>query len=356
MQPAGDPHAPVRFDFGTIDAFTAGAIEHVFTLRNAGTAPISVERVQASCGCTSAVLQGAADAKTETAAHLPRTLAPGETVTVRAALNPRALSPGTQHKTVWIYTTGNAAPAVTLELNGVLPPVVRYSTDNLDFGHVHAGQPAEKTVNVSVDERLLQRRGEALTLVCSATDARVSPLDAGWEPSTDPTLAGWKTRKFKITLPAETPIGFLTGTLSLLSPPATTATAPTAPVPGSESLIPLEAEVIGTINASPAVLAFGIMPAGSKATRTIVLTGPTAAALTGATIMSSLPACVTTRFAPPTAGGSETGILYVTVAPGTMTGLIQADLNVAFKNGERLRLPVTAYVPASEAAASAKQK
>ena len=42
------------YDFGTI--FQMGSYEHVFKLRNAGTAKLVVDRVRSTCGCTATLL------------------------------------------------------------------------------------------------------------------------------------------------------------------------------------------------------------------------------------------------------------------------------------------------------------
>src|SRR5688500_16324690 len=59
-------------EYGTVDVMTTPKIEHDFTLRNDNRTPVTIARLQASCGCTS-VLLGEDEATS-------KTLAPGEQV------------------------------------------------------------------------------------------------------------------------------------------------------------------------------------------------------------------------------------------------------------------------------------
>ena len=57
VQETGEPDIQVdteSYDFGTI--FQMGSYEHVFKLRNAGTAKLVVDRVRSTCGCTATLL------------------------------------------------------------------------------------------------------------------------------------------------------------------------------------------------------------------------------------------------------------------------------------------------------------
>ena len=102
-----------RYDFGTRAASDTGPISQTFALRNDGTAPVTVSRIEPSCGCTTAVLDG-----TQT---LPLALKPGQSVSVLVSVSPGRLAPGPAHKTIWIYTADDDnRPAALLEIDGTI--------------------------------------------------------------------------------------------------------------------------------------------------------------------------------------------------------------------------------------------
>lgn len=102
-----------RYDFGTRLLSDDTAIVHTFTLRNAGTAPVTLSRLEAACGCTTAVLSG-----TQT---LPLTLGVGQTVSVEVNVSPSRLIPGPAEKIVRVYTTDDSMQeAAVLEIFGTV--------------------------------------------------------------------------------------------------------------------------------------------------------------------------------------------------------------------------------------------
>ena len=64
-----------QLDLGAVDSFSKPKIEQDFILRNDRKAPITVGRLQPTCGCTSVILGEGTEAT--------KTLAPGEEVKVR---------------------------------------------------------------------------------------------------------------------------------------------------------------------------------------------------------------------------------------------------------------------------------
>jgi len=82
-------------DFGTI---TEGeVVEHTFTFKNVGEAPLVIQNTSASCGCT-------------TPNYSREPVAPGETGEVQVKFNSQS-RPGVQNKTITI--TANTNPSVT---------------------------------------------------------------------------------------------------------------------------------------------------------------------------------------------------------------------------------------------------
>jgi len=88
------------YDFGRLDQGSTAPLLHKFFLKNANTAPVVVERVQVSCGCTTATLGGGA--------VLPDTLAPGKVLEVDTSVDPLRLYAGAVEKSVAVYLAGQA--------------------------------------------------------------------------------------------------------------------------------------------------------------------------------------------------------------------------------------------------------
>jgi hypothetical protein len=83
-----------RHDWGAIPA--TDTVEHIFTVRNAGGAPLNLARVQTSCGCTAAVLD-------------KQVLEPGEETRLKVTFDPRGRN-GPQSRTIWIHSNDPKTP------------------------------------------------------------------------------------------------------------------------------------------------------------------------------------------------------------------------------------------------------
>jgi len=116
-----------RFDFGTRRLSDEAPLEHTFTLRNSGTASVIVDRLQSSCGCTTAFLAGDQ--------NLPLTVGPGGIIPVHVSVAPHRLAPGPMEKSVWVFTHGASDASVLLEITGTLQ-------DDPDPGAVTPTAPA----------------------------------------------------------------------------------------------------------------------------------------------------------------------------------------------------------------------
>ena len=67
------------YDFGKVNQGSTAPLLHKFFLKNDNPAPVVVERLQVSCGCTTAILGGGA--------VCPDTLAPGKVLEVDTTLS-----------------------------------------------------------------------------------------------------------------------------------------------------------------------------------------------------------------------------------------------------------------------------
>ncbi len=85
------------YDFGMVEE--GAKIEHVFTFKNTGDAPLIISQVSASCGCT-------------TPEYSKHPVAPGQTGTVKVVFDSSGQMTGQQHKIISILS--NASKKVVL--------------------------------------------------------------------------------------------------------------------------------------------------------------------------------------------------------------------------------------------------
>lgn len=114
---AGATEGPsIRFDVTALDLGgvpNGQIVERDVTVTNAGGAPLVVDAVTTSCGCTTATLE-------------PMTIAPGATGTLHIAFDSGAHGPdlrGALMRQVMLATNDPARPEAVLELTAtILPP------------------------------------------------------------------------------------------------------------------------------------------------------------------------------------------------------------------------------------------
>ncbi len=169
LPPAGtnaqsSPQGADYYDYGTVDTTKAKPIQHTFTLRNDGSKPAKILRVDTSCGCTEAVTGG------EHPRSLPLTLAPGETLDIQVSINPRYLTIWRATKLVWVYLDGQDDPAATLKMSGLAAS--RPATASADGGYtppalpkLHQAVPAFTLIDTRGTIRnLIQYQGKPVVL------------------------------------------------------------------------------------------------------------------------------------------------------------------------------------------------
>jgi hypothetical protein len=110
---ASGPQADVAqpsHDFGRV---TEGdKLTHVFTLSNGGDAPLVVDKVTTSCGCTAAVIK-------------EKTVPPGGQTEIRVELN-TTNRPGRQHKSADVMTNDPKSPRTRLEIQAEVVPQLAF--------------------------------------------------------------------------------------------------------------------------------------------------------------------------------------------------------------------------------------
>ena len=118
------------FDFGT--ARQGGVLQHTFQVANTGAAPITVSRVQTTCGCTAATVKKGAE------------IAPGGTLDVPVDLNLRGKKGAVESKVIVNYA-GDAMPD-ELVLRG---KVSEEYPDVVDFPKIKRGEQPEQIVTLA---------------------------------------------------------------------------------------------------------------------------------------------------------------------------------------------------------------
>lgn len=348
-----------QHDFGTVSALDTPRLEQTFVLSNGGPMPLVLDRLQATCHCTAATIEGAA------AGAAPPTLAPGQRTVVRVTVNLAELVPGPLLKSVLVYTRGDQRPAAVLTLIGRLRPAVTLSPALLDFGQITAGKSQTQTLTASLDARLTEN-GVLPILASSNPDVQITPqpdviarlkpglkirpVPGGRASGAGGLARGLRSRTYRITLtPAA--VGPITGSLRFVSSghdPAASAALATATVL-------LVGQAVGDIAAQPQALSFGTVRLGQGTIRQVILVGKTAQAMKSLKFASPIP-WLSARlvgtdpaalFAAPTPVAAQTNqVLEVTLGPDAPPGALQSRIRVSLADGQCLLIPVTAYVTA----------
>lgn len=108
-----------EYIFGTRRLPDPGSAQATFTLRNTANRPLTIERLQPTCRCTTAEALSEAGVPVDRAAI---TLPPGGRIQVRVTVILRVHAPGALVKSVLVFLAGHADPAARLDLSGTLLP------------------------------------------------------------------------------------------------------------------------------------------------------------------------------------------------------------------------------------------
>lgn len=329
------------YGFGTANPLDTPQITAVFHLKNDTNKPITLSRLDPSCHCTTATVEGV-----PASAALPA-IAPGKTAAIRVTVDLAGHPAGNLEKTVTVYIAGSTRPAAVLAVEGILTPLVSLTPSLLDFGIVAAGKEKTLPVTVIVDPRLIpggvlpELRSSNAALRLIPQPAIVTPASAG--------ISKTITRSYVAVLSPNAPLGPVNGSLSFVPLPQASPIAAEAFTGGSVLLL---GQVQGEVSALPQSLAFGTIKQGEEATRQVALMGSTADAVRSVSV-SSPSAFITAHLQPlsPTfgAGGqivTSARTVLVTLSRNAPTGTMQTQLKVSLASGRRLLIPLSAYVSA----------
>lgn len=361
---AAPPEPRGRHDFGAVTLLDRPRIEHTFTLKNNANQPVTIERLQASCGCASALVQpdqkgtlGGADGLPKAA---PTTLSPGQQALVRVIVDLAGLPPGPLHKPVSVFVQGSAAPAVVLEMHGTLLPNIIFAPAPVDFGRVDAGASKSRTLSVTLDARLaasglprLVSSNPAIHITPTLTEAGAGANPSGASPTNDTKNDIKRVQTYTLTVAPDAPIGPIMGSVQFV--PTTTTVVSSRPAAAAAAADPAVAAVLrsasalvvgqvtGDVSAEPPMLALGVALAGQASARQIVLRAASPAALKDVKV-SGNDAWLTARVGESTPGSPLTRTLEVRLGGGAPPGVLHSQVRVTLGNGQRLVVPVSGYV------------
>lgn len=346
------PPGAAIYDFGTADRFLTPVLTHTFILRNEGKVPVVIDRIQSSCGCTSALL--VADGKEATRV----TLQPGKEISIKTSVDTTKLATGMIKKFLWVMLPNETVPSFIIRLDANIEGILAFDPPAIDFGRVDVGQTPAQTLSVSLDKRLMDAVG-GVKLVSSNPGVHLSlipPVDA-------PIPGGSSTvrRVYAVTLDPKVSLGVLSSTLAFepLQPPAaanknnTKTPAETAATFLNALTVTVSGQIFGQVSARPGTVVFGSVSEGDTTTRRITLVGKTEAALQNLKVTSSSN-WVTAKVSMPPASKPDPKappvklppmrLLEVTLNPKTPPGALQTSLSLTTQSGEELVLPAFGYV------------
>lgn len=121
------------YDFGEV--FQGRKLEHTFRFRNAGEAPLVVEKVRSSCGCTAALLS-------------TELIPPGGAGEIRTTFDSGRFR-GPVVKTIYLYVNDPQRPVAQFHLRGTVTPELVVNPELVDFGSLRPGRSAEVRVSLT---------------------------------------------------------------------------------------------------------------------------------------------------------------------------------------------------------------
>ena len=173
-------------DFGKIAEDKS--VTHNYVVSNVGTAPLSVSKAKASCGCT-------------TPKFKPTTLAPGESMNIGVSFNPKGRR-GSQSKTVTVTSNCSVKPTTLLRFKATIATLVTLSPSGVSLGNVPAGDVITKTVKMT--------NNGTKPLVIKEAKSTKDTLDVEVEPAGD-----GKNYTVRISSRPDTKVGRISDTVTV---------------------------------------------------------------------------------------------------------------------------------------------
>ncbi|PLX84150.1 MAG: hypothetical protein C0617_08705 [Desulfuromonas sp.] len=121
------------FDFGRV--YAGEKVEHTFSFRNEGDAPLNIDRVRSSCGCTAALLSATL-------------IAPGEAGEIKTTFDTTRFH-GQVAKTVYLYSDDPLQNVAQFHLRGQVQAEIVQKPRRLQFGALPAGTEKEARITLA---------------------------------------------------------------------------------------------------------------------------------------------------------------------------------------------------------------
>lgn len=151
------------YDFGQV--FEGQKVDHVFRFQNGGDAPLIIDRVRSSCGCTAALVSSTS-------------LAPGEVGEVRTSFDSNRFS-GEVVKTVYLYTNDATQATTQFNLRGTVVREIEINPGQLDLGPIPAGSRREARVALTnrgpKELQILGVKSTVAEVTASVPSSRIAP-------------------------------------------------------------------------------------------------------------------------------------------------------------------------------------
>lgn len=126
-----------EYNFSTV--FTGTQINHTFKFRNAGTAPLIIEKVRHSCGCTASLISS-------------KILAPGDSGEIKSTFDTTRFD-GPVAKTIYVYSNDPNRKVIQLQMRGLIKEEITRHPSRVSFGSL----VPETT---SIEKSILVNRGK----------------------------------------------------------------------------------------------------------------------------------------------------------------------------------------------------
>jgi hypothetical protein len=149
----------LEHDFGTI--YQGESVRHAFIFTNSGDAPLTVEKVSSSCGCTAALASA-------------KVLAPGESGEIQSTFDSTRFR-GAIKKTVYLYTNDPARPLVHLQIKGNVREELAIDPQMVNFGTIAPKKAVTTTVNL-LNQGTREVRLKGLETTASELTVRLSAM------------------------------------------------------------------------------------------------------------------------------------------------------------------------------------
>ncbi len=326
------------YEFGKVSLIDTQVVNHVFTLINQGKLPLTIRRVDTSCGCTSAVLQFGNTVATKTPIH-NITLLPGQSCSMNVSVDLTKVELGSVDKGVYIFTNNLEQPTMVVRIVGSVTSGVDFTPKTINFGQIQMGQPTSQTVSVAIDSRLITN-DDAAYLASNNTAVHLS-LAGTRKVKQDKSGSTCIVQDYLLKLDADAPLGLIVGQITFVYPKKVNLSPDVINVV-SQTSSQLAGQVVGDVSAHPVMIALGAVHIGQKVSQKLVLTSTNASALDGIQVSDNDSVKVNLETA---VDGTTTRTIEVTVEPHvTSQGLLQTAIRFTLKNGQKMVIPVLGYI------------